>query len=111
MLSWEEFVARKNAARDPLPVDTSGGLSEATVIHTCILRLALAVEDSRTYWARFDPSIPSPKRAKVAFEQRWFGTGPLPHRVLRASIQRIPQCLEGAVAVVCDGSSNLPSDL
>ncbi|HMA92387.1 MAG TPA: hypothetical protein VKP30_06855 [Polyangiaceae bacterium] len=67
-------MARKNAARDPLPVDASGGLSEATVIHTCILRLALAVEDSRTYWARFDPSIPSPKRAKVAFEQRWFGT-------------------------------------
>jgi hypothetical protein len=54
----------------PLPV----GPSEVTAIHTGLLRLALAVEESRAYWERFDPSIPPPERSKLAFEQRWFGS-------------------------------------
>jgi hypothetical protein len=44
-----------------------------TAIHTRILRLALAVEESRAYWEHVDPSVPNADRATVAFEQRWFG--------------------------------------
>jgi hypothetical protein len=45
--------------------------SEATEVHTGILRLALAVEESRAYWDNRDPDrVPS---ATEAFEKRWFG--------------------------------------
>ncbi len=47
---------------------------EATDIHTRILRLALGVEDSRSYWEHADPSLPSAERPLVAFGQRWFGS-------------------------------------
>jgi hypothetical protein len=43
-------------------------------VHTRILRLALGVEDSRSYWEHVDPSVPAVQRALVAFEQRWFGS-------------------------------------
>lgn len=48
-------------------------LGEATTVHTRILRLALGIEDSRSYWERVDPAVPLTARAQVAFEQRWFG--------------------------------------
>jgi hypothetical protein len=47
--------------------------AEASAIHTRILRLALALEESRAYWEHVDPAVPAPQRAKIAFEQRWFG--------------------------------------
>jgi hypothetical protein len=47
--------------------------SETTAIHTRLLRLALAVEESRNYLERADGTVPAADRAKVAFEQRWFG--------------------------------------
>jgi len=46
---------------------------EATEVHTRILRLALAVEESRSYWEHVDPGAPAAERARFAFEQRWFG--------------------------------------
>jgi hypothetical protein len=49
-------------------------VSEATDVHTRILRLALGIEDSRAYWEHVDPSVPTPDRALIAFEQRWFGS-------------------------------------
>lgn len=48
--------------------------AEATEVHTRILRLALGVEDSRSYWEHVDPKMPVAGRALVAFEQRWFGS-------------------------------------
>jgi len=48
--------------------------SEATEIHSRILRLALGVEESRSYWEHVDPAVPVIERALVAFEQRWFGS-------------------------------------
>lgn len=48
--------------------------SEATEVHTHILRLALGVEDSRSYWEHVDPTVPAAERALLAFEQRWFGS-------------------------------------
>ena len=47
--------------------------AEATEIHTRILRVALAIEESRAYFEHVDPAIPPPRRAALAFEQRWFG--------------------------------------
>jgi hypothetical protein len=52
--------------------------AEAVDIHTRILRLALGIEESRSYWEHVDPSIPMPDRARMAFEQRWFGARSLP---------------------------------
>jgi hypothetical protein len=48
--------------------------SEATEVHTRILRLALGIEDSRSYWDHVDPAVPAAERALVAFENRWFGS-------------------------------------
>lgn len=47
--------------------------SEVTEAHTRILRLALAIEESRAYWANVDPAVPPTERNLAAFEQRWFG--------------------------------------
>ena len=47
--------------------------SEATEIHTRILRLALGVEESRSYWENVNPAVPAARRALTAFEERWFG--------------------------------------
>ena len=49
------------------------GPHEVTVLHTRILRLMLAVEESRAYWANVDTSLPPGARELAAFEQRWFG--------------------------------------
>lgn len=61
----------------PLPNPGAAALadrpSEAQEIHTRILRLALGVEESRSYWEHVDPTVPPAQRALVAFEQRWFG--------------------------------------
>lgn len=47
--------------------------AEATAIHTRILRLALGIEESRSYWEHVDTKVPPAQRALTAFEQRWFG--------------------------------------
>jgi hypothetical protein len=49
-------------------------VAEATEVHTRILRLALGIEDSRSYWEHVDPAVPAAGRALFAFEQRWFGS-------------------------------------
>lgn len=48
--------------------------SEATEVHTRILRLALGIEESRSYWEHVDPAVPVAARGLIAFEQRWFGS-------------------------------------
>jgi len=55
------------------PSSRPGRPGEATTIHTRILRLALGIEDSRSYWEHVDPRVPVAVRAHVAFESRWFG--------------------------------------
>lgn len=47
--------------------------SEATEVHTRILRLALGVDESRSYWEHVDSTIPVARRSLIAFERRWFG--------------------------------------
>jgi len=48
--------------------------AEATVVHTRILRFMLAVDDCYAYWQHAGDRMPVADRARVAFEQRWFGT-------------------------------------
>lgn len=48
--------------------------SEVTVVHTAMLRCTLAVDDSAAYWKRVDLTVPPEARAKLAFQERWFGT-------------------------------------
>lgn len=48
--------------------------AETTEVHTRILRCMLAADDSAAYWRRVDPALPVQERARLAFEERWFGT-------------------------------------
>jgi hypothetical protein len=47
---------------------------EVQQFHTRILRVSLAVEESRAYWVHLRLEIPKEDRARVAFEERWFGS-------------------------------------
>lgn len=85
-----------------LHVETAGTSlevpSEATEVHTRILRLALGVEDSRSYWEHVDPAVPTADRSLLAFEHRWFGAKSLERtRTLVASFvdrfDRYPEAL------------------
>lgn len=46
---------------------------EATAVHTRILRLTLAVQESRAYWEAVDPVLKGAARIERAFTERWFG--------------------------------------
>lgn len=41
--------------------------------HTRILRLTLAVQESRTYWESVEPRLKGTARVERAFSERWFG--------------------------------------
>lgn len=74
VLSSEDYVTKKKSAR-PMPLSPLPARpSEEKEIHTRILRLALAVEESRAYWEHADARIPGSAGSKQAFEQRWFGS-------------------------------------
>lgn len=47
---------------------------EAIEATTRILRITLAVDDSRAYWEHVDVRVPPADRALRAFEGRWFGS-------------------------------------
>lgn len=46
---------------------------EVKAFHTRILRLTLAVQESRAYWESVDPVLKGPARVERAFTERWFG--------------------------------------
>lgn len=52
---------------------SSSPLTEATEVHSRLLRCSLCVDESRAYWANVDPERPR-ESALGAFEQSWFGT-------------------------------------
>lgn len=66
-----DAIGTGEGARDRAETHQS---AEATDVHTRLLRLALGVEDSRSYWENVDPAVPFADRAVVAFERRWFGS-------------------------------------
>ncbi|NTX50286.1 DUF1819 domain-containing protein [Myxococcus sp. CA039A] len=47
--------------------------AEVDSFHTRILRLTLAVQESRAYWEAVDPEVRGPARVERAFSERWFG--------------------------------------
>jgi hypothetical protein len=47
--------------------------AEVDAFHTRILRLTLAVQESRAYWEAVDPEVRGPARVERAFSERWFG--------------------------------------
>jgi hypothetical protein len=55
----------------PCPAHPHG--AEVREVHTRLLRMALAPEESRAYWEHVRPEVPPDQRAVVAFEERWFG--------------------------------------
>jgi hypothetical protein len=63
--------SRAGTPRRPSSAPTN---TEATAIHTRILRCTLAIEDSAAYWKRATPGAADDDRAAVAFQERWFGT-------------------------------------
>ena len=73
-------VAMTSSIKGTRPVHPAAP-AEATEVHTGILRLALAVEESRAYWSHVDPDLPAgpaSQRALAAFEKRWFGAKTMP---------------------------------
>ncbi len=73
--------------------------AESTRDHTRLLRMTLAVADSRAYWSNVDPAIPKDRVAVAAFENRWFGDRSLPRiqrmaADLRDRYDAFPQALE-----------------
>ncbi len=46
---------------------------EVQALHTRILRLTLAVQESRAYWEAVDPAVIGAARTERAFTERWFG--------------------------------------
>lgn len=74
---------------------------ELTTDHTRILRLALAVEESRAYWEQASPDLPVEGRALLAFEQRWFGSKSLNRvRFLLASFHERYDAFPDALAAL-----------
>ncbi|MEN8446803.1 MAG: hypothetical protein ABG776_17535 [Cyanobacteria bacterium J06555_13] len=48
--------------------------AEVAQFHTRLLRVSLALDESRTYWEHAMPELPKTQRALLAFEGRWFGS-------------------------------------
>jgi hypothetical protein len=75
--------------------------SEATEIHTRLIRLALGVEESRGYWEHVDPTVPRANRTLLAFEERWFGSKSLERiRFLLANFSERYDSFPEALAVI-----------
>lgn len=75
MPASENAATAARRAASPLAADARLAPAEATQVHTRILRVALAVEESRAYWENVDPASGAPlsRRADIAFAERWFG--------------------------------------
>ena len=48
--------------------------AEVQQFHTRLLRVSLAIEESRAYWKYVKLGFPKEKQATIAFEERWFGS-------------------------------------
>lgn len=82
------MLAGQDVTPSPVVASPVVPASENTEVHTGILRLALAIEDSRCYWEHVDANIPAGARARHAFEGRWFGAKSMERvRYLLASFQ------------------------
>jgi hypothetical protein len=104
------MLLEEGTVRSPSPTQVPSAVrlsaptrpSEATEIHTRILRLALGIEDARRYWEHVDLAVPAAARANLAFEQRWFGAKSLERvRYLLSSFQVRYDAFPDALAALC----------
>ncbi|MEL6352963.1 MAG: BrxA family protein [Cyanobacteria bacterium J06627_28] len=70
------MMASKTTTSDVGSTDTGrkGYGTEVDKFHTRLLRVSLALEESREYWEQMTLTTPKEGRAKLAFENRWFGS-------------------------------------
>ena len=61
----------RRASQENLDVLSYG--AEVTIAHTRLLRVSLALEESRAYWEHRQLTIPKVNLVTLAFEERWFG--------------------------------------
>lgn len=47
--------------------------SEVEKSHSRLLRMSLAIEESREYWEHNEPKFSKKDKEIIAFEKRWFG--------------------------------------
>lgn len=66
------FKSASSETSVPVSVTTFFG-TEVQQFHTRILRVSLAVEESRSYWKHVSVGLPKERQATTAFEERWFG--------------------------------------
>jgi len=75
--------------------------NEASEVHTRILRLSLAVEESRAYWAHVDPRVPLDARPAIALSEGWFPgrSKPRVHYLVAACAERFDAFPDGLEAL------------
>ena len=84
-----------------IAVEAETKASEETAIHTRLLRIGLAEEDSRAYWAHADRILPFEERVTVAFQERWFGSRSMARvRYLLRNFQHRFEAFPGALPVL-----------
>jgi hypothetical protein len=94
-------VAVLSVPAEHTATDRSEYPSEATRVHTRLLKLAVGIEESRSYWEHVDPAVPPADRALVAFEQRWLGNKSLQRvRFLLANLAERYDAFPEALAVL-----------
>ena len=75
--------------------------AEATREHANLLRVDLALEDSRAYWENRRPNLPASRAETTAFEERWFGNRSLPNiRRMLADFRRRYDAFPMALSVL-----------
>jgi hypothetical protein len=84
-------------------------ITEVQKTHTRLLRIGLAIEESRLYWQYADPTLPRSQGALKAFEGRWFGNKSMPRvKFLLAAFAERFDAFPEALAVL---QRWLPADL
>jgi len=66
-------ASAQNQPKNSTIATTDAYGAEVEQFHSQILRVSLAMEESRVYWEHMTPEVPKEKRATIAFEERWFG--------------------------------------
>ncbi len=72
--------------------------AEVEEVHTRLMNVSLALEESRAFWERLRPEIPPDRLPVTAFEERWFGNKSLTRvrrllRTLDSRFAAFPQAL------------------
>ena len=93
----------------PFAMDSKAYGAEVDKFHTRLLRVSLALEESRDYWEQMSLQTPREGRAELAFENRWFGSKSMARvQRLLAEFSHRYDAYPAAIATLIDWQ---PSDL